>query len=180
MLCGISCPFRQLSPATGQVSYVLRTRSPLRYIAAPPFDLHVLGTPPAFILSQDQTLRKFVSALQTTARLVAERRCLGSFFLSRDSLSYRAPVLLSARLLSFTMPLLRCAACSLRRQKTASAFATGFGRHFSWFAPSPDCCVFLAPSSADCPEFASLDAALLCLMQNSIPIGSQTCKAQLL
>jgi hypothetical protein len=34
---------------------VLLTRSPL----APksPFDLHVLGTPPAFILSQDQTLQ---------------------------------------------------------------------------------------------------------------------------
>jgi hypothetical protein len=27
--CGISSPFRQLSPAEGQVSYVLRTRSPL-------------------------------------------------------------------------------------------------------------------------------------------------------
>ena len=26
-----------------------------------PFDLHVLSTPPAFILSQDQTLRKFNS-----------------------------------------------------------------------------------------------------------------------
>ena len=30
-LCGISCRFQQLSPARGQVSYVLRTRSPLRY-----------------------------------------------------------------------------------------------------------------------------------------------------
>jgi hypothetical protein len=56
--CGISCRFQQLFPAKGQVSYVLRTRSPLTYIAACPFDLHVLGTPPAFILSQDQTLRK--------------------------------------------------------------------------------------------------------------------------
>ena len=41
---------------------MLRTRSPLniRCIATPnvPFDLHVLTTPPAFILSQDQTLRK--------------------------------------------------------------------------------------------------------------------------
>ena len=55
--CGISCRFQQLSPAEGQVSYVLRTRSPLTCIAACPFDLHVLGTPPAFILSQDQTLR---------------------------------------------------------------------------------------------------------------------------
>ena len=26
-----------------------------------PFDLHVLGVPPAFVLSQDQTLHKFVS-----------------------------------------------------------------------------------------------------------------------
>ena len=26
-----------------------------------PFDLHVLGVPPAFVLSQDQTLYKFVS-----------------------------------------------------------------------------------------------------------------------
>jgi hypothetical protein len=46
---------------------VLRTRSPLdeRCIATPfiPFDLHVLTTPPAFILSQDQTLRKESSNL---------------------------------------------------------------------------------------------------------------------
>jgi hypothetical protein len=54
-LCGISNPFGLLSPAERQVCYVLLTRSPL-YIAVP-FDLHVLGTPPAFILSQDQTLR---------------------------------------------------------------------------------------------------------------------------
>ena len=31
-----------------------------------PLDLHVLSTPPAFILSQDQTLHKFVSKTQTT------------------------------------------------------------------------------------------------------------------
>ena len=29
--CGISCRFQQLFPAKGQVSYVLRTRSPLTY-----------------------------------------------------------------------------------------------------------------------------------------------------
>ena len=28
-----------------------------------PLDLHVLGTPPAFILSQDQTLKKMISEL---------------------------------------------------------------------------------------------------------------------
>ena len=38
---------------------MLLTRSPLhvRPRAVSSFDLHVLGTPPAFILSQDQTLR---------------------------------------------------------------------------------------------------------------------------
>ena len=35
------------------------TRAPLSL--ARPFDLHVLGTPPAFILSQDQTLHEFVA-----------------------------------------------------------------------------------------------------------------------
>src|SRR5258707_11557284 len=32
--CGISCRFQQLSPASGQVSYVLRTRSPLTPLRA--------------------------------------------------------------------------------------------------------------------------------------------------
>jgi hypothetical protein len=54
-ICGISSPFELLSPAKRQVCYVLLTRSPL--CIATSFDLHVLGTPPAFILSQDQTLR---------------------------------------------------------------------------------------------------------------------------
>ncbi len=57
---GINPPFGRLSPARGQVAHVLRTRSPL---STDPkvrlsFDLHVLTTPPAFTLSQDQTLRK--------------------------------------------------------------------------------------------------------------------------
>ena len=40
-------------------SYALLTRPPLIEGASSfsPFDLHVLGTPPAFVLSQDQTLR---------------------------------------------------------------------------------------------------------------------------
>ncbi len=39
---------------------MLRTRSPLIRGPKPrsPFDLHVLGAPPAFVLSQDQTLRR--------------------------------------------------------------------------------------------------------------------------
>ena len=43
-----------------QVAHALLTRPPLTYkslgFIISPFDLHVLGTPPAFILSQDQTL----------------------------------------------------------------------------------------------------------------------------
>ena len=58
ILCGISSPFELLSLSSGQVTNALLTRSPLSIIANTPFDLHVLGTPPAFILSQDQTLRK--------------------------------------------------------------------------------------------------------------------------
>ena len=58
--CGISTVFTVLSPSLRQVAHALLTRPPLSYFVASysitPFDLNVLGTPPAFILSQDQTL----------------------------------------------------------------------------------------------------------------------------
>ena len=58
-ISGISFGFPKLSRCEGQVAHVLLTRSPLIPRASPgsPFDLHVLSTPPAFVLSQDQTLR---------------------------------------------------------------------------------------------------------------------------
>ena len=56
VLCGIIARFHALSPCLGQVVHVLLTRPPLGYIAIPPSDLHGSGTPPAFVLSQDQTL----------------------------------------------------------------------------------------------------------------------------
>ena len=60
-LPGISTPFGVLSLSLRQVAHVLLTRPPLKYVIAsyfiPPLDLHVLGTPPAFVLSQDQTLK---------------------------------------------------------------------------------------------------------------------------
>ena len=58
VLCGISTCFQVLSPSKGQVAHALLTRSPLSTNPkiCTPFDLHVLGTPPAFVLSQDQTL----------------------------------------------------------------------------------------------------------------------------
>ena len=51
--------FHRLSARRGLVAYALRTRAPLSCLPkeAFPFDLHVLGLPLAFILSQDQTLR---------------------------------------------------------------------------------------------------------------------------
>ena len=57
---GISTGFPVLSRSSGQVAHVLRTRSPLSTRASPgfTFDLHVLSAPPAFVLSQDQTLRE--------------------------------------------------------------------------------------------------------------------------
>ena len=65
---GINPPFGGLSQTPGQVAHVLRTLAPLTHprIATRmnPFDLHVLSTPPAFVLSQNQTLRKeFVPTL---------------------------------------------------------------------------------------------------------------------
>jgi hypothetical protein len=64
-LSGISSPFELLSRSSRQVTHVLLTRSPLSsYPHLPkqiwisgPLDLHVLSTPPAFVLSQDQTLQ---------------------------------------------------------------------------------------------------------------------------
>ena len=56
--CCISAPFGALSTARGQITYVLLTRAPL-YRGRSPFscDLHVLGAPLTFVLSQDQTLQ---------------------------------------------------------------------------------------------------------------------------
>ena len=66
-LCGISSRFQLLSPTPRQVAHALLTRPPLSHLSSlteisedrASFDLHVLGTPPAFILSQDQTLYKW-------------------------------------------------------------------------------------------------------------------------
>ena len=56
--CGISDRFQSLSRFERQVAHALLTRPPLGIAA--PFDLNVLCTPPAFILSQDQTLEQIV------------------------------------------------------------------------------------------------------------------------
>jgi hypothetical protein len=60
MSFGISIAFAMLSPIQGQITHVLLTRAPLYsplQAEAFSYDLHVLSTPPAFTLSQDQTLQ---------------------------------------------------------------------------------------------------------------------------
>ena len=60
--CGINSPFGELSPTSRQIPHVLRTLAPLDIACIATnnisFDLHVLSTPPAFVLSQNQTLRE--------------------------------------------------------------------------------------------------------------------------
>ena len=64
---GITRPFGRLSRGRGQVLHVLLSRSPLASLRrGVPFDLHVLGAPPAFILSQDRTLRSSMGACAPT------------------------------------------------------------------------------------------------------------------
>src|ERR1700733_4184057 len=60
VISGISPGFPELSQCWGQVAHVLLPRSPLGHSpeGKASLDLHVLSTPPAFVLSQDQTLRE--------------------------------------------------------------------------------------------------------------------------
>ena len=109
-ICGISGRFRPLSPCARQVAHALLTRPPL---AAPslgfrrgPFDLHVLGTPPAFILSQDQTLMLLLSFPRPGSALLPSGRpfsrglfsyhCLG--FLRGTSVPRPSSEILSGRI----------------------------------------------------------------------------------
>ena len=77
VLRGISPPFGRLSHARGKIAYVLRTRAPL-YRGRSPFscDLHVLGAPLTFALSQDQTLQ--LKKLASPSSKVAKTKLSGS------------------------------------------------------------------------------------------------------
>ena len=74
--CGINSPFGELSPTSRQIAHVLRTLAPLNITCIAtnniPFDLHVLSTPPAFVLSQNQTLREKRMGLDR-AKVCADR-----------------------------------------------------------------------------------------------------------
>src|ERR1700745_748665 len=66
---GINPGFPGLSRCQGWVTHVLLTRSPLSPVPKGRFslDLHVLSAPPAFVLSQDQTLREEWSPAKPTS-----------------------------------------------------------------------------------------------------------------
>ena len=77
---------------------MLLTRSPLFFFGEPKFDekeafdLHVLGTPPAFVLSQDQTL---IKKFETIFRLLSSKillakllACNVHFYLNRSVLHF--------------------------------------------------------------------------------------------
>jgi hypothetical protein len=78
VISGIRPGFPGLSQSQGQVTHVLLTRSPLEYPPkeAFPLDLHVLSTPPAFVLSQDQTLHQGTTTTPTPHQQAREPRAV--------------------------------------------------------------------------------------------------------
>ncbi len=94
-LCGISTCFQVLSPGMGQVAHALLTRPPLRHVSLgfnmSPFDLHVLGTPPAFILSQDQTLMLVLRSLPDRPLLAFSVLLRSAVFSASPRLCHTAP-----------------------------------------------------------------------------------------
>jgi hypothetical protein len=73
--CGISSSFPELSPTKGQIPmYSSPVRRSPPDCSALPLDLHVLGMPPAFNLSQDQTLQFILcGCLKNNQILFAEK-----------------------------------------------------------------------------------------------------------
>ena len=84
-LRGISNRFQLLFPSQGQV---LARYSPVRHWKHHfPSDLHVLSMPPAFILSQDQTLHEIPSYI-TYSFLLRRQSWFGIVFHSKASLVF--------------------------------------------------------------------------------------------
>ena len=116
VLCGISTCFQVLSPCRGQIAHALLTRPPLEQQpkSLSPLDLHVLGTPPAFVLSQNQTLM-FNSfprrgSLKPLRRLSQITDCLFALVLSNDCFSlYRFQGSLAVSLAPLSAPRFRAA-----------------------------------------------------------------------
>ena len=123
---GITRPFGRLSRGRGQVLHVLLSRSPLastrRWV---PFDLHVLGAPPAFILSQDRTLRPnmFGPRARPVLSVIADRfRSIHMVLFDRKRNSSGPPL------------------GGLAKNESKSD-------HFKWFDVCPDATHLVCPSS---------------------------------
>ena len=85
MLWGITIRFQKLFLSWRQVAHVLLTRPPLRISVNQnsPFDLHVLSVPPAFVLSQDQTLYKScISRIMRFFEILFNNACVITAFFS--------------------------------------------------------------------------------------------------
>ena len=123
---GITRPFGRLSRGRGQVLHVLLSRSPLASLRrGVPFDLHVLGAPPAFILSQDRTLRPKYMGFEPvrSSQLLADRfRSIHMVLLDRKR--------------NFSGPPLG----GLAKNKSKLD-------HFKWFDVCPDATHHVCPSS---------------------------------
>ena len=122
---GITRPFGRLSRGRGQVLHVLLSRSPLASLRrGVPFDLHVLGAPPAFILSQDRTLRPKYLGFEPvrSSQFIADR------FRSIHMVLYRKR--------NFSGPPLG----GLAKNKSKLD-------HFKWFDVCPDATHLVCPSS---------------------------------
>ena len=87
MSSGITSPFGELFLCPRYITYALLTRPPLTYAlvsqSISPFDLHALATPPAFVLSQDQTLQ-FISVSPSSASEIGDQ----SHFSPKPLLAY--------------------------------------------------------------------------------------------
>ena len=123
---GITRPFGRLSRGRGQVLHVLLSRSPLASLRrGVPFDLHVLGAPPAFILSQDRTLRPKYMGFEPvrSSQFIADRfRSIHMVLLDRKR--------------NFSGPPLG----GLAKNKSKLD-------HFKWFDVCPDATQLVCPSS---------------------------------
>ena len=123
---GITRPFGRLSRGRGQVLHVLLSRSPLASLRrGVPFDLHVLGAPPAFILSQDRTLRPKCMGFEPvrSSQFIADRfRSIHMVLLDRKR--------------NFSGPPLG----GLAKNKSKLD-------HFKWFDVCPDATQLVCPSS---------------------------------
>ena len=107
-----------LSPSKGQVAYALLTRSPLKIEPKLnfPFDLHVLGTPPAFVLSQDQTLQYTLLKNRLALNYLIQNFVCLAHLLSASALSKLARTFaFSWFLFSFQGLLMFDSFCSLQR-----------------------------------------------------------------